>query len=518
MHRHFLIRPDPFFNRVAELAALGRAYQAKNPAGQALLLYGRRRLGKTYLLQRFFAGTPSEAHRPHCYFLADQTTATAQRLSLAEQLLDAFPEAGVAPAEIAVSWNALLRFFGAQATPAQNQNAPRPTLILDEFPYLVQQTPELPSILQAWWDREGVHSRLMLVLCGSQLSVMRALGAQSAPLYGRFTAGVLEIAPLRYDDMAAFYQNSPQYDRSQILIMYGVFGGTPRYHALVETDRPFGEEIVNLLLRPGGALENEAAFLLGSEQIRDPAPYNAVLAAIARGETQFGGILNASGAERGSLSYYLSALMELGWVEREFPFEETSERRALYKVSDPFVAFWYGFVRPLASAVSFDDPQAVYDAHIAPRLADYMGRYALERICHQWLRRHGAATLGESIAGAGRWWSRDGQTELDILARLHSGAYLLGECKWSANRPLGTDVYGQLLAKAARLPDAKWRHEPRLILFSVSGFTTELQTMAVNADNRLYLVGPHALLPPSPTGKANEKPKRKRDENTKGER
>lgn len=493
MRSRLVGRPDPFFNRVPELAALQRAYQAKNPAGQMLLLYGRRRLGKTYLLQRFFAGAPNAPAKPHCYFLADQTTAAAQRLDLAEQLLDAFPDSGVTPAEIAVSWNALLRFFSAQAAAAAAA-APRAALILDEFPYLIQQTPELPSILQAWWDREGVHSRLMLVLCGSQLSAMRALGVQSAPLYGRFNAGVLFLAPLRYEEVAAFYQGSPGYDTAQILTMYGVFGGTPRYHALVDTDRPFGEEIIALLLRAGGALANEASFLLGSEQIRDPSSYNAVLAAIAGGETQFGGILSASGTERGALSYYLTTLMELGWVRREFPFGETSERRALYQVADPFLNFWYGIIRPLSSALSFSDPQTVYDNRIALRLSDYMGRYAFEEICHQWLARRGAAVLGATLTEAGRWWSRDGQTELDIAARFDTGDYLFGECKWSANRPIGPDVYGQLLAKIARLPDPNWRRTPVCVLFSVGGFTPELEALAAQPENRLSLIGPDDLL------------------------
>jgi AAA+ ATPase superfamily predicted ATPase len=165
--------PEPFFNRQSELHALDRAWRHRSPGGQMALLYGRRRLGKTYLLQRFFAAPDSAAGgpKPHCYYLADQTTAAVQRAAFAEHLLDALPDPGVRPEEIAVSWNALLRHVTAHA-PAEGRFG----LILDEFPYLVEQTPELPSLLQAWWDREGVHSRLFIVLCGSQLSVMSAFG------------------------------------------------------------------------------------------------------------------------------------------------------------------------------------------------------------------------------------------------------------------------------------------------------------------------------------------------------
>jgi AAA+ ATPase superfamily predicted ATPase len=489
----YLAQPKRFFNRTHELAALQRGFTTKAQPGQLLLLYGRRRLGKTFLLQRFFAGAPGETPKRHCYYLADQTTAYAQRRALAEQLLDAFPDPGASPDDLAVSWNALLRFVTQQAQ--GNTEGERVTLILDEFPYLVQQTPELSSILQSWWDREGIHSRLFVVLCGSHLSAMKALGAASAPLFGRFNAGILALAPLGYQEVADFYKDCPEYDVRRTLSMYGVFGGTPRYHALVDTDRPFGEELVNLLLRPGGALENEVSYLLSSEQIREPAPYNAVLGAIALGETQFGGIMNALGMDRGGLSYYLSTLTELGWIRRELPFEEQSERRSLYQVTDPFLTFWYRCIRPLASAVSFADPQALFENRIIPQLSAYMGRYVFENICHQWLQKQAETTLGISLLDAGRWWSRDGQIELDVVAKRASGGYLFGECKWSATSPVGMDVYTQLLGKVARHPETRWREGASYVLFSLGGFTSELQAVAAGSSGGLHLVGPESLLP-----------------------
>lgn len=489
----FIAQTERFFNRTHELAALQRAFANKTQPGQLLLLYGRRRIGKTFLLQRFFAGAPGEAPKRHCYYLADQTTAFAQRRALAEQLLDAFPDPGASAEDLAVSWNALLRFVTKQAS--ATTAGERVSLILDEFPYLVQQTPELPSIMQSWWDREGVHSRIFVVLCGSHLSAMQALGAASAPLFGRFNAGIIALAPLDYPDVADFYKNCPGYDVERTLIMYGVFGGTPRYHALVDTGRPFGEELVNLLLRPGGALENEVGYLLGSEQIREPAPYNAVLGAIALGETQFGGILNALGMDRGALSYYLSALAELGWIRRELPFEEQSERRSLYQCADPFVTFWFRCIRPLASAAMFADPQALFESRIAPRLADYMGRYVFESICHHWLQRQALGTLGLALVDMGRWWSRDGQTEFDVVARRADGGTLFGECKWSATSPVGMDVMTQLLGKVARHPDARWREGARYVVFSLGGFTPELRAFAAGSSGGIHLVGPESLLP-----------------------
>lgn len=490
-------KPDPFFNRADELAALDRAWKQRGKGGQMMLLYGRRRLGKTYLLQRYFTGGVSgaEDQRPHCYFLAEQTTAPVQRLTLAVQLLTALPSDGMTPAELAVSWNALLRHV-TQA--AQRRGAGRFALILDEFPYLVSQTPELPSILQSWWDREGIHAPVFVILCGSQLSAMTALGAESAPLFGRFNAGIHRLEPLRYEEVASFYADAPLYSLTEKLTLYGVLGGTPRYHALVDTAQPMAAEIVALLMQPRAILENEVKFLLGSEQIREPAPYNAALSAIAAGETQFGRIQQQTGADKSTLSFYLKTLQELGWARRELPFGDTTDRRALYQIADPFLAFWYRFVAPLSSVLQFSDPQKVYAERVAPYLADYMGRFVFEDICAQWTRKYAGTKLGLNIQRMGRYWSRDGQTELDLMAELQESRYLFGECKWSANRPIGLSVYSGLQAKIASLPEAKWRNDSTCVLFSAGGFAPELYSLAANPQERLFLVTGSDLLPNLP--------------------
>jgi len=482
-------KPDPFYNRALELAALDRAWKRHGAGGQILLLYGRRRLGKTFLLQRYFTAgvTGNGPEKPHCYFLAEQSTATTQRLTLARQLLAALPAEGVSAEEIAASWNSLLR-YASQQIQARKKGAGRFALILDEFPYLIAQTPELPSILQAWWDREGVHSPLLVVLCGSQLSAMAALGDESAPLFGRFNAGIFHIAPLHYQDVACFYEGSPHYSVKEKLLMYGVFGGTPRYHALVDPSRPPAEEIVTLLMQAGAILENEVRFLLGSEQIRDPAPYNAILAAIAGGETKFNGIQQLIGVERGALSFSLRTLLELGWIRRELPFGEQSERRAIYRVGDPFLTFWYRFVAPLTSDLQFSDPASVYAAHVAPRLADYMGWSVFEEICGQWLQRHAKQRLGLTVRKMARYWSRDGRTEIDLVAELDNGTFFFGECKWRADGVTRLSSLSALQAKVASLPEVRWRNKPSYVLFALGGFSPELVHLANDPAERLYLV------------------------------
>jgi AAA+ ATPase superfamily predicted ATPase len=491
-----LFKSNPFYNRTAELKALDRAWTRHGEGGQMMLLYGRRRLGKTYLLQRYCTCgvTGTETLRPHSYYLAEQTTAMEQRNMLARQLLEAFPSDGVAEAEIAFSWQTLLRYVSQQIQHRSVADG-RFILILDEFQYLIEQTPELASIIQAWWDREGIHVPLMVVLCGSHLSTMTALGHENAPLFGRFNAGIFRLEPLSYEDAAAFYRNSPQYSITDIFLMYGILGGTPRYHALVDPNQPFAEEIVTLLLQPRALLENEVRFLLGSEQIRDPAPYNAVLSAIANGETQFGPIQNRIGVERGTLSFYLRTLQELGWIYREFPFEERSERRALYRIADPFLSFWYRFVAPLSSALQFSDPQQVYEKRIVPLLSEHMGRSVFEDICRQWLFRHATEHLGFTLQKIGRYWSRDGNLEIDLIAELDNNRFLFAECKWCADSVVRLTDYSHLKAKVMTLPETRWRNQPIYLLFSVGGFSHELHQMASDPEESLYLVSGKDLLP-----------------------
>lgn len=488
----FIVKPEPFFNRIKELTALRHAWSHPSTGGQMAMLYGRRRLGKTYLLQRFFA---DEAPASHCYFLADQTTVLSQRRELAVQILEALPDSGVAgPEEIAVSWNALFRYVSLACRQRTPLNGGRFGLILDEFPYLVEQSPELPSLLQAWWDRDGLHSPLFVILCGSQLSAMAALGDASQPLYGRFNAGIWKLAPLRYDEVAHFYSGHAHYGLPEMLTMYGILGGTPRYHALINPALPMAQEIVDVLLRPQSPLENEVKFLIGSQQIREPAPYNAILGAIAGGTLQYGAILNATGVETGSFARYLRVLIELGWIRRELPFGETSDRRALYRVADPFLAFWYRFVVPLASELQFSDPARVYAERIAPLLPGYLGWHVFEEICHQWLQAHARERLGLTLREAGRYWSRDGQIEIDVMGRLADDTYLYGECKWSGAHPVGLSVFTSLTNKVARLPRAEMQQRPTFVLFSTGGFAPELHALAKNPEHRLHLVGPDALL------------------------
>jgi AAA+ ATPase superfamily predicted ATPase len=290
-----------------------------------------------------------------------------------------------------------------------------------------------------------------------------------------------------YQDVAAFYEEAQSYGAVEKLLMYGALGGTPRYHGEADPRLPWDEQIVDLLLRPGAPFENEVRSLLASEQVRDPAPYNAILAAIAAGRTRHSQIQNATGLAATAITHPLNTLIDLEWVRKERSFGETSDRRSIYCLADPFLQFWYRFGVPLASALRFEDPMDVFRKNVEPRLDDYMGWSVFEEVCAQWLRRRGRVELGIHVREVSRYWSRDGNLEIDQVAQLGDGGYLFGECKWSSRSIVGSGVYARLRAKVDRLPNPAWQQDARYALYSVGGFTDELRSLAASEGN-LHLV------------------------------
>lgn len=464
-----------FHNRTTELGALSDRWDS--PDAQLLLLYGRRRVGKTYLLQHFLGDG-----KRHCYFLAAQTSLSENMSQLAQSVLGCAPQSGLSPADLP-TFNSILRFVD------QTAREQRFALVLDEFQYLLEMDPSIPSQIQAWWDTTGIRSKAFLVLCGSHLGIMEGLGGGQAPLFGRFTFRH-KLLPMNYRDVAQFYAGG-SYSIRDKLTAYGVLGGTPRYHALFDPRKRLSSNLCSHVLSPMGLLHNEPEILMASSQIRDPAPYNAALRAIASGCNRPAEIAQRVGASPAQLNFYLRNLIELEWVVREYPFDETSDRRAIYKISDPFMRFWYRFVAGLRSELEFQVTDDIYRSRVEPHMSDYMGLHAFEDICHQYLKLEGSKVLGQPIRRSGRYWSRDGQLELDLVAELGNGHYLFGECKWSSS-PVGLGVYYDLRNKVAKLPEAKYQDQPTYAIFSAAGFDQDLKATA--AREKVLLISGDDLL------------------------
>ena len=297
-----------FFDRHQELAALERMFQSE--VAEFFVLYGRRRVGKTELLTQFCKDKRS------IYFLASQLkerdhlqqlTETARHL-LDDPLLQNL---------VFDDWETALVYFAQQA------QAERLVLVLDEFQYLCEDNAALPSLIQRFWDLHGKNSKLFLILCGSQVSFMeREVLAERSPLYGRRT-GQLQLAPLSYRDSGDFF---PEYSVKEKLIVYGILGGVPAYlnrfalppDALQKT---YEQHIKDELLTPQGYLFDEVNFLLRME-LREPRTYASLLQAIAGGATRLNEISQRVGLSPTDVNRYLSVLRELGLVKRETPVTE----------------------------------------------------------------------------------------------------------------------------------------------------------------------------------------------------
>lgn len=464
----------PFFNRASELAFLSS--QARENRAALVVMYGRRRTGKTSLLRRFAEG------RDSILFVADQSSRADQLAAFSATTFHALGESGLAGTSLP-TWEAALRFLGSRARE-------RPLLlVLDEFSYLCDADPSLPSVLQRMWDAELRDTRLHVVLCGSYVSFMEreVLGAKN-PLYGRRT-GDWMLEPFAFLESRLFH---PNLDVDGQIQVYGILGGIPAWLERWEDQKNLRENVIDLVLRRGAPLRDEPRFLL-MEELRDPRVYYSLCRAVAFGSTTPNEIAQAAGLpDRGVASRYLETLRSMRVLERRTPATERNPertRRGRYRLSDPMFRFWFRFVLPNMSALEAGDPEQVYHSKVEPHLDQHIS-VAFEEIAaqHLWrLVREGTAPAAYERVGG--WWR--GEHEVDVVGVSDTtGALLLGECKWSF-RKVGIDVLEGLRAKTPAVVADLERPpaEVRYAIWSRSGFTQDLKKMALDKGILLFDLG-----------------------------
>ncbi len=461
----FLDREDEL-RYLRERAASGRA--------ELVVLYGRRRVGKTELLRRFCA------QLPHLFFVASQTT-SEQLLRELSALLVEIPGSPLPEGTLLQDWPSAFRLFGRIARDR------RLVVVMDEFPYLLGANPAVASQLQNLWDAELRQTQLVLVLCGSQVSVMESdvLG-QRSPLYGRRT-GQWMVKPLGYRDAARFL---PGYSREDQLAAYGILGGMPAYLEQFDSAEPLATNVVGALLTRGAMLYEEVPFMLQAE-LREAARYAAALAALASGATRHQDVARAVfGSEsRASAQPYLNRLERLGLVERVVPATVRNPARtrdAIYRIGDPFVRFWFRFAAPNRSALEQGRAQEVWAQRVRPSLPEYMGPvFEGCARAHTWLlARDGRLPFVPDAVGS--WW--DGKEEIDVVAVRHASrdAYL-AECSWSASSAHPREV-DDLQRKAAYF-QTRTGYAPRgLALYARRQFSPAARRAARERGVMLYTV------------------------------
>jgi uncharacterized protein len=421
-------------DREPEMASLeSAASRAAAGAPQLVVVWGRRRVGKTFLLSHFsrdrravFFGATQQAQGVELSRLAD-----AVRRDLGDQAAD------LAGGSFA-SWEAALRFFAAVA-----REQPL-VVVLDEVPYLTASTPGFASVVQAVWDHLPAGTQLTLVLCGSAIGMMEAMIGAGGALRGRPTL-TMRLSPIEPVPARAFLG---ELEPAAFLEAYAACGGYPLHLRAWDQHASCEANLLRLAGAPGGILLEDAESML-AEELTHAGGYARVLAAIGRGRTRYAQIASESDQR---IERPLEILMRAGLISKRLPVGAPRGARASYEIADPYLAFWF--------SVLYSD---------IPQIEAGQGRAVLNRKNPSWQRHLGAvfedvaraharrlATRGElpSDLVIDRWWATSGEPcEVDVLGIRGTRSLLLGEARWQS-RPLGARELAQLQAKASRVPRA----------------------------------------------------------------
>lgn len=440
-----------FVGRAEELAELEEMYTRGR--FEMAVIYGRRRIGKTALIDEFTKGKRT------LYFTALQRSGVINLRRFTSLVAGFFGYDSLADFP---DWSAALSFVVRQA----KMSGERFVFVFDEFPYAALMDEALPSELQIAIDHGFKDTDVMMILSGSNEGFMESevLGYKS-PLYGRRT-GQIRLQAFDYLTAAEFL---PGTEAEDLVRYYAAFGGAPYYLAQLDPSKGFEDNVLSLCFGRLGMLREEPSMLL-REELREPALYYSVLQSIADGNTKPKVIAEHAGVGVTGVAKYLRTLEELGLVERRVPFGEDPghTRRALYSIRDPFFAYWYRFVAP---ALDLIDNRAgsggIRQAAFGEEFSTYVGQQ-FEAMCLQWLVRNNAAGRLPFLATRfGKWWGNDPrkreQTDIDVVAADPRGRrIILGECKWRNQ----FDETGAVEALRARVGLIPGYEDTRLMLFT----------------------------------------------------
>lgn len=454
-----------FIDREEELNFLENEY--KKPGSSLIILYGRRRVGKTALINHFSEGKPT------LYYLVSEESEQQNRNAF-KTLAANFTGNALLKAANIQQWEPIFQVL------ADSIKEEKLILVLDEFQYLGKSNPAFPSVFQRIWDTILKDRHVMVILCGSLISMMESQTlSYSSPLYGRRT-GQIRLKQIPFRDYHGFFPNK---SRQELIAYYSVTGGVPKYVELFEEADDIYQAIHKNVLSRSSFLYDEPNFLLQRE-VSEVGSYFSIIREIAAGNRKLGKIAGALEIKQTGLTRYLKTLTDLDIIKREVPITEENpvkSKRGQYRIKDNFLLFWFRFVFPNLSAIESGHEEIALDK-IRKNLNDNHIAFVYEDICLKtmWRMNEGGA-WDFQFEKAGRWW--DNNTEIDIVALDPSGSNIIfGECKYWKTA-VGIDVLNELRQKAFYV---NWRFRERkeyYVLFSVSGFTEELIQYAQSHPN-----------------------------------
>lgn len=447
-----------FYCREKELNELNKRFEGNN--FECIVIYGRRRIGKTALINEFCKGKQT-------VFFSALNATSQENLEALSKAIYIKDHSGAETAPLYTSFDAA---FSEITRMAENE---RLIFVIDEYPYLAKADKSISSRLQHIIDHTWKNGKLFLILCGSSMSFMeyQVLGYES-PLYGRRT-GQLKINNLSYRETAEFCKSL---SFEQQALVYGITGGIPHYINKLNVTSDVDNALKENLFNTSSYLFEEPENLL-KQELREPAIYNSVINAIAVGASHSNEIATKAGMEAPVCAKYLRVLLDLGILVKETPITEKSGKKTIYAIGDNFFRFWYRFVQPNISAISAGKIDRIYDQVIQKYYPDYMG-LIFEQMCREYIFRY-ADNVPITLSDIGQWWGTDAkvkkEVQIDIVGTPVEGKeYLIGSCKYR-NYPVGVDelellkYYAQVFGKGEKY---------HYYIFSKSGFTLGLKEAA----------------------------------------
>ncbi|AFK85614.1 MULTISPECIES: ATP-binding protein [Thermoanaerobacterium] len=455
-----------FIGREYELNTLNKLYNEDK--FHFIVMYGRRRVGKTTLLTEFCKDKPS------IFFVAEEYNDKIALESFSDKILSYFGlNEMVSRFE---SWEKAFLFLGQKA---KNE---RLVLVIDEFPYIVNSNKSIPSILQNLIDHYLKDTKLFLIICGSSMSfIEKEVLSYKSPLYGRRTSQLI-VEPFDFFDSRKFF---PNYSFEEQVIAYGVLGGIPQYLSIFDDKYNVYENIKTKILDKSSYLYEEPKLLLRQE-VREPALYNSIIEAIATGSSKLNEISTKVSVDTDKCSKYISTLIDLKILERITPVElKAKSRKSIYKIKDNFFRFWYRFIFNNKAFIEQGLLDEVIESKIKPSMNDFLG-LVYEEICTDYLKiLNKNKKLPFIFEEIGKWWGNNPykkrEEEIDIVA-INNDNIIFGECKWQ-NQKIDMAVLNDLIEKSA-LFDYPNKY---YILFSKSGFTSEVANFASYSNNIILI-------------------------------
>ena len=458
-----------FYCREDELRKLNKRYAGDK--FECVVIYGRRRVGKTALINEFCR------NKPVIFFSALNTTGKENLAALSKAIMsferpdtDLVPEFG--------SYDAALDELTALSRDK------RIVFVIDEYPYLAKAKPAISAMLQHIIDHKWAESKMYLILCGSSMSFMESqvLGSQS-PLYGRRTAQIC-LKQISFRHYKGFF---PGKKEKELIELYSVTGGVPKYIELIGKEKDIFTSVKNNVLERSSYLYDEPEFLL-QQEVSEIGSYFSVIKSIASGNRKLSDIAASIGLKATGITKYLKTLIDLDLVEREVPVTESNpekSKKGLYVIKDNYISFWFKFVYPYKSFIESGNADHVMEKIRQSFVQNHVS-YVYEDICREKMQMMNMqGDLPFHFSKLGRYWDKN--TEIDIVALdTDPNRIIFGECKYRKEL-MGTDVLKALEAKAKNVAWNKDNREEWFVLFSSSGFTKALKKEAeARKDVALY--------------------------------